>query len=123
MSLFVFPTWGSEGFPNALMEASCMELPVIATRVVGCVDAVADGVTGTLVPPRDQSALTEAVRAYLGNATMRREQGVAGRTRVLRDFRQELIWKAVYTEYVRLLRHGVSDRTDMWPGPSEASTH
>jgi glycosyltransferase involved in cell wall biosynthesis len=98
----VFPSYG-EGFPNAPMEAACMGLPVIATNVVGCVDAVEDGVTGTLVPPGDSAALADALRAYLADPALRREHGQAGRDRVLRDFRQEPIWESLYREYVRLL--------------------
>ena len=104
MSLFVFPSWGSEGFPNAPMEAAAMGLPVVATRVVGCVDAVEHGATGLLVPPRDGRALANAMRVYLNSAELQREHGQAGRGRVVKDFRPEAIWEALYQEYVRLLR-------------------
>ncbi|HEX3159225.1 MAG TPA: glycosyltransferase family 4 protein, partial [Gemmatimonadaceae bacterium] len=49
MDLVALPTY-REGFPNVPLEAAAMALPVVATRVPGCVDAVADGATGTLVP-------------------------------------------------------------------------
>ena len=104
MDLFLFPSQGTEGFPNAPMEAACMGLPVIASRVVGCVDAVVDGVTGMLVPPRNASALAGAIRTYLRDPDLRRRHGRTGRERVLRDFRQDVIWEALYQEYVRLLR-------------------
>ncbi len=104
MDLFVFPSYGTEGFPNAPMEAACMGLPVIATAVVGCIDAVVNNETGTLIPPRDAAALAGAIRRYLADPGLRRRHGRAGRERVLRDFRQEAIWEALYQEYVRLLR-------------------
>jgi glycosyltransferase involved in cell wall biosynthesis len=86
------------------MEAAAMELPVVAYRVVGSVDAVQDGVTGTLVPPRDPNALAVAIRNYLHNEELRQQHGKAGRERVLHYFRPETIWEAMYQEYVRLLR-------------------
>ncbi len=111
MSLFVFPSHGTEGFPNVPMEAAAMGLPVIATRVVGSVDAVQDGVTGALIPPRDVVALTDVMRRYLSDAAARRRHGDAGRSRVLRDFRQEPIWRALHAEYLRLVRaHGLAAR-------------
>lgn len=106
MSLFVFPSWGTEGFPNAPMEAAAMRLPVIATRVVGCVDAIEDGITGTLVPPRDGVALEHAIRTYLADPHLRHRHGQAGHERVLRHYRRETIWDALYQEYVRLLQAG-----------------
>ena len=81
-----------------------MGLPVVATRIPGCVDAVQEGVTGILVPPRESAALEAALRAYLRDETLRRRHGEAGRARVLRDFRQETIWQALLGEYGRLLR-------------------
>lgn len=103
MDLVVLPTY-REGFPNVPLEAAAMELPVVATLIPGCVDAVVNGVTGTLVPPRDAAALATAMRAYLDGPELRREHGRAGRKRVIEDFQQERIWEAMYQEYCRLLR-------------------
>ncbi|MHC4406445.1 MAG: glycosyltransferase family 4 protein, partial [Planctomycetota bacterium] len=43
MDVLVLPTY-REGFPNVLLEAAAMTLPVVATKVCGCTDAVDDGV-------------------------------------------------------------------------------
>ena len=102
MDLVVLPTY-REGFPNVPLEAAAMALPVVATNVPGCVDAVQDGVTGTLVPPRDPDALAEAIRGYLRDAERGRAHGRAGRERVLRDFRQPVVWDALLAEYFRLI--------------------
>jgi len=102
MDVLALPTY-REGFPNVPLEAASMELPVVATRVTGCVDAVVDGVTGTLVPARDAPALAEALHRYLGDPKLRQSHGRAGRERVVREFQQERIWQALYDEYVRLL--------------------
>ena len=93
-----------------------MALPVVATAVPGCVDAVVDGVTGTLVPPRDPDALAQAIARYLDDPELCRRHGQAGRERVLRDFRPEDIWEATYQEYVRLLQ----ERGLPVPKPTEA---
>lgn len=103
MDLLVFPSH-REGFPNVPLEAAAMGLPVVATRVPGCTDAVADGETGTLVPAGDARALAAAARAYLAAPALRAEHGSRGRERVLRDFAQEAIWRALHGEYTRLLR-------------------
>ncbi len=64
-----------EGFPSALLEAAAMELPVVTTAIPGCVNAVVNGVTGTVVPPFDTVALADAVATYFTDATRRREHG------------------------------------------------
>jgi glycosyltransferase involved in cell wall biosynthesis len=101
LDLLVLPTY-REGFGTVLLEAAAMEVPVVATRIIGCVDAVRDGETGTLVPVRDAEALTSAVRTYLRDPDLRRRHGVGGRQRVLRDFDPELIREALFQECVRL---------------------
>jgi glycosyltransferase involved in cell wall biosynthesis len=103
MDVLALPTY-REGFPNAPLEAAAMGLPVVSTNVPGCIDAVEHGLTGTLVPPADAAALTDALDSYLRDRELRRRLGRAGRERVLRDFRQEAIWEALYQEYLRLLR-------------------
>jgi glycosyltransferase involved in cell wall biosynthesis len=75
----------------------------VATRIPGCIDAVQDGVTGALVPAGDASALARALESYITDAARARDHGAAGRERIRRDFRQEVIWEALHREYLRLL--------------------
>jgi glycosyltransferase involved in cell wall biosynthesis len=102
MDVVVLPTY-REGFPNVVLEAAAMELPVVATSVTGCVDAVVSGVTGELVPAKDTLALEAAIRQYLDDPSLRLRHGKAGRERVLNSFTQESIWEAHHNEYLRLL--------------------
>ena len=99
----VLPSY-REGFPNVLLEAASMRLPVVATRIPGCTDAVIDGVTGTLVGTGDIDALVSAISRYLDDPALRATHGNAGRVRVLREFRREDIWEAICQEYHRLLK-------------------
>ena len=46
-----------EGFSNVILESMAAGLPVVATRVGGNPEAVVDGVTGWLVPPRSPEKL------------------------------------------------------------------
>jgi lipopolysaccharide/colanic/teichoic acid biosynthesis glycosyltransferase len=108
MQILVLPTY-REGFPTVLLEAAAMGLPVIATRVTGCVDAVVDGETGTLVAARSPVQLTDALRSYLEHPELRLERGRAGRDRVLREFRQDVVWESFHREYCRLLEVRTGD--------------
>jgi len=102
MDVLALPTY-REGFPNVLLEAAGMKVPVVATRVTGCADAVQDGVTGMLVPPCDAVRLAGALRTYLHDGELRHRHGAAARDRVLREFRPEGIWEALYEKYLELL--------------------
>jgi sugar O-acyltransferase (sialic acid O-acetyltransferase NeuD family) len=88
-----------EGFGLVAAEAAAMEVPVVATRVTGCVDAVRDGVTGTLVPPRDASALATAIAEYLRDADRRRLHGLSGRIRMLQEFQPADVRDALWDQY------------------------
>ena len=96
--LVVLPTY-REGFPVTLLEAAAMALPVVATAVPGCTDAVIPGVTGTLVAPRDADVLAHAIRSYLEDPALRTAHGAAARCRVVRDFRPEQIWDETLAAY------------------------
>ena len=45
MNVFILPSY-REGFPTSVLEASAMKLPVLTTRVSGCIDSIIDGETG-----------------------------------------------------------------------------
>lgn len=98
MDLFANPSY-REGFGVANLEASAMGLPVVATTIPGCVDSVQNGITGTLVPPREALALEETLAAYLLDPSLRRKHGQAGRARVLAHFRPETLSREVEGMY------------------------
>jgi glycosyltransferase involved in cell wall biosynthesis len=102
MDVLVLPTY-REGFPNVLLEAQAMGVPIVATKVDGCVDAVADEETALLVPARDAGALANAIARYTEDAAMRERHGRAGRARVLRDFDPRSVQEALLRRYEMLL--------------------
>lgn len=103
MTVLAFPSH-REGFGLAVAEAGAMEVPVVATRVTGVVDAVEDRGTGRLVALGDVPEMTAAIAAYLNDPDLRRRHGIAARQRVLELFRPEEIWKEVKTEYTIALQ-------------------
>jgi glycosyltransferase involved in cell wall biosynthesis len=94
----VLPSYYPEGLPRTLLEAAAMSLPAITTDMPGCRDAVVDGVTGLLCPPRDASALAKAMLRLISMSPEERAQmGAAGRERVLARFDERLVLDA-YTQ-------------------------
>lgn len=71
-----------EGISNTVLEAMATGLPVIASATGGNLELLEDGVSGRLVPPRDPSALQQALLAYARDAQLRAAHGAAARARV-----------------------------------------
>src|SRR5262249_28267990 len=84
-ALFVLPS-RTEGISLTLLEAMARGLPVVATRVGGNPEGVADGETGLLVPPADPASLSAAVLSLLRDPQRGRCMGQAGRRRAERHF-------------------------------------
>jgi glycosyltransferase involved in cell wall biosynthesis len=95
-----------EGYGVAAREAMAHGRPVVASAVGGLLDAVEDGTTGLLVPPRDPAALRSAVAMLLADADLRRRLGGAGREAA----RERFSWEAATAETVRAYRDALASQ-------------
>jgi glycosyltransferase involved in cell wall biosynthesis len=75
-----------EGLGICLLEAQAAGLPIVASRVGGIPEAVADEVSGLLVPPQDPTLLAAAVIGLLRDSEKRSLLGAGGRARVAQKF-------------------------------------
>ena len=78
-----------ETFGRTLIEAMASRKPVIATRVGGMPEVVADQETGLLVPKEEPQSLAAAMIALLEDPRRARQMGEAGRRRVEQLFSLE----------------------------------
>jgi glycosyltransferase involved in cell wall biosynthesis len=65
----------TEVFPNVIMEAMSLGVPVIASRIGGVPDLVDSGKTGILISPANAAELADAIRVLINDESIRREMG------------------------------------------------
>ena len=68
-----------EAFPNVVLEALAMEVPVVASRIAGIPDLITDGETGLLTEPEDSAALAASIRKQIESEPLRLRLAAAGR--------------------------------------------
>lgn len=96
----VLPSY-REGVPRSVMEGMAMEKPIITTDVAGCRDTVKENINGFIVPPKDSSALAEAmIKLYNLSQDELLEMGRESRQFVLERFDEKII----VSSYLRLLK-------------------
>jgi glycosyltransferase involved in cell wall biosynthesis len=80
MDIFVLPS-SSEVFPNAVLEAMSMGVPVVCTAVGGSVEIVIDGQTGLTYPRHHVDELVRALQELIADSARRRQFGENGAAR------------------------------------------
>jgi glycosyltransferase involved in cell wall biosynthesis len=101
--VFVSPSW-AESFPYSVLEAMSLGLPIVATGVGGTREAVEEGVTGRLVPPREPAPLAAALVELLADGDRAASLGEAAARRVKERFTLDRMIEetlAVYGEFER----------------------
>jgi glycosyltransferase involved in cell wall biosynthesis len=91
----VLPSRYREGVPHVLLEALAMGIPVIASDVPGCRDAVEDGRTGFLCRPGSLESLSAVMERMIDSSHEERSRmGAEGRNEMKRRFRHEIVHEA-----------------------------
>ena len=101
--VFVLPSPEREGLPNVIPEAEACSKPVIATSIGGIPEAVIDGVTGFLVPPKDSQALADKILLLLGDLSLAKQMGKMGKDLCLRRFSSDTMIRKIDKLYLDLL--------------------
>lgn len=77
--VFCLPSYYVEGIPRVLLEAAASSRAIVTTDSFGCKNVVRHGYNGFLVPPRDVSALVNAVQHLIKDDKLRAVMGKRGR--------------------------------------------
>ncbi len=102
LDIFTLPTFTHEGLPRSILEAMSMGKPVVATNIRGCREAVVDGQTGLIVPPKDSEKLAEALGTLLTDPERRQVYGADGRQRIESEYDEHLVFQRLAEFYREL---------------------
>lgn len=80
-----------EGVPIAMLEAMAAGLVCVVTPVGGIPEVIVDGENGLLVPPRDSTALAQALRMALDEPELARMLGSRARSTVEKRYAVERV--------------------------------
>lgn len=93
VDVFILPSF-REGFPMSVLEAMTMGKPVIASKIAGLDESVADDDSGLLVPPKDSAALAAAITRLFKDRALAAEMGRRGRELAVEKFGLDKMIKA-----------------------------
>jgi glycosyltransferase involved in cell wall biosynthesis len=96
----------NEGTPVSAIESLAAERPVVATRVGGVPDVVADGEDGFLVEPGETGELADRIERLAREPELRERMGAAGRSRVVERYSVARLVDDVDRLYRELLATG-----------------
>ncbi|MBR9846126.1 MAG: glycosyltransferase family 4 protein [Algicola sp.] len=99
--VLTFPSY-REGFPNVVLQGSCMELPCIVGNINGCNEIIEHNVNGLIIPVKDAKAVENAMQFMIDFPEKRQAMIAHSRSRILERFKQEFVWNEILKTYQTL---------------------
>ena len=99
----VLPSY-REGFGMVLAEAGALDIPCIATDVLGCNEVIIPGENGELIPPRDVEALRDKMWEWCMQPAYVQELGQRARYYVACRYDRRVVQQLLLVEYLRLVK-------------------
>ena len=101
--LFVFPSH-REGFPNVLMQAGAMQVPVVCSAIVGNIDIVDDRISGILHEVKQEQSLYEAVLFALSNKEQMKEMADMLYQKMKNSYDRDILYSQYRDAYITLIK-------------------
>ena len=101
--LFVFPSH-REGFPNVLMQAGAMRVPVVCSAIVGNIDIVDDRISGILHEVKQEQSLYEAVLFALSNKEQMKEMADMLYQKMKNSYDRDILYSQYRDAYITLIK-------------------
>ena len=102
IDVLVHPTY-REGFSMVIQQAMAMGCAVITTDIPGPSEVIEKDVSGLLVPPRDFTALGQAMNWLAQDGQLRERLARAGYRRVCERFGRERMLELTYQDRIRMM--------------------
>ena len=96
-----FPSY-REGFPNVVLQASCMGLPCIVSDINGCNEVIEHNLNGLVIPSKNVVALENAMKFMMENPEKRQAMIAHTRSRIIERYQQEYVWQELLKTYESL---------------------
>jgi glycosyltransferase involved in cell wall biosynthesis len=106
MDIAVVPSL-NDARPIVTLEAMAIGLPVVGSNVGGISEVVIDGKTGIIVPPKDSTALAQAIKYLLSHPNEAVDMGLRGKERAFREFHPSKFIEAHENIYEGLVKSHV----------------
>jgi glycosyltransferase involved in cell wall biosynthesis len=102
-----------EGLSNTFLEAMASGLPVVSTRVSGCIGTVEESGAGLLVDVGRVDRLSEAMARMLADTPLRERMGQAGRALIEDKYSTDVVARACLRLYRSLMTVPAVDRSNV----------
>ena len=89
--LVALPSFYREGMPKSLLEAAASGRAIITTDSTGCRDVIEHGISGLIIPPKNATALADAIRELLLDPARLKRMGQQARLKAEAEFSIETV--------------------------------
>jgi glycosyltransferase involved in cell wall biosynthesis len=92
-----------EGFPNVILEAGAMHVPVICSDIIGNTDIITQQKTGLIFPVKDAAVLKEAMEFAFVKRDKMAEYAASLYEEVVQNYDRKFVQKEIFSNYQRLI--------------------
>lgn len=100
---FIFPSH-REGFPNVLLQAGAMHLPVICSKIAGNIDLIEHDTSGLVFNREDEIQLYALIDFAINHSEKMQSMADNLQQIIYTNYKQEELWKNLLDQYQLLLK-------------------